>query len=651
MSAVQSAPIAITLPDGSVREVAAGTRCLDLAEQISHQLAKKAVGARIDGKLSDIRTPLERPVQVQIITTDDPDGLTFLRHSTAHLLAEAVIELWPETKVAIGPVIADGFYYDFDRPEPFSSEDLEQIEKVMRKHAGAAEPIVRTEVPHAEARARVAEFRDHGELYKAEILEGILAEPQSVVSFYNQGAFTDLCEGPHVPHTGVIRHFKLLSVAGAYWRGDEKNKMLQRIYGTAYFKEDDLKAHMHRIEEAARRDHRKLGKELDLFGQYDDIGPGLILWHPRGALIRNEIETFWRKAHYEGGYDLVYTPHIAKTTLWNKSGHTGFYRENMFSGMDVDGQEYLVKPMNCPYHIQIFNNRTRSYRELPLRWAELGTVYRYERSGVLHGLLRVRGFTQDDAHLFVRPDQLESELDRVIDFVLYILRTFGFDKFEAYLATRPEKFVGEPAMWDRATKALADALVKNGLQYEVDEGGGAFYGPKIDLKLKATLGRSWQCSTIQVDFNNPERFDMKFTGADGKEHRPVMIHRALMGSMERFFGCLVEQYAGHFPLWLAPVQCSVFPIAQDVEEAALQIADTLRKAGLRIEYRDAGDHLNARIKEAQLAKVPYMAVIGKREAEAGTVALRLGTGKQEVMAVGDLVDRLTREVQDKSLPG
>ncbi|MBU6427873.1 MAG: threonine--tRNA ligase [Cyanobacteria bacterium REEB65] len=641
--------VAVTLPDGSVREVAAGTTCLQLAEQISRSLAKKAVGARIDGQLADIRTPLAKPARVEILTSDDADGLAFLRHSAAHLLAEAVTELWPETKVAIGPVIADGFYYDFDRAEPFTPEDLEQIEKVMRKHAAAAEPIERSEIPHDEARRKVGEFRDSGEVYKAEILEGILGEPGSVVSFYRQADFTDLCEGPHVPNTGFIRHFKLLSVAGAYWRGDEKNKMLQRIYGTAYFKEDDLKAHLHRLEEAAKRDHRKLGKELDLFGQYDDIGPGLILWHPKGALIRYEIENFWRKAHYDGGYELVFTPHIAKTTLWDKSGHTGFYKDNMFSGMDVDGQEYLVKPMNCPYHVQIYRHRTRSYRDLPLRWAELGTVYRYERSGVLHGLLRVRGFTQDDAHLFVRPDQLETELDRVIEFVLYILRTFGFTEFEAYLATRPDKFVGEPALWERATAALRDALTKNGLTYEVDEGGGAFYGPKIDLKLKDTLGRAWQCSTIQVDFNFPERFDLTFTGADGKEHRPVMIHRALMGSMERFFGCLIEHYAGHFPLWLCPVQCSVFPIATEVEPYAEAVAAKLRAAGLRVDYRDASEHLNSRIKDAQRQKIPYMAVVGNREAEANSVALRLASGKQQILQLDELASRLQQQANEKAL--
>ena len=649
MSAVESpSQIAVTLPDGSVREVPAGTTCGQLAEQISRSLAKKAVGVRIDGKIADIRTALDRPAKVEIISVDDADGLFFLRHSAAHLLAEAVTELWPETRVAIGPTIADGFYYDFDRPEPFTPEDLERIESVMRKHAQAAEPIVRSEVGHSEARARAEQYRAEGEVYKAELLEGILAARDSVVSFYSQGRFSDLCEGPHVPTTAFIKHFKLLSVAGAYWRGDEKNKMLQRIYGTSYFKEDDLKAHMHRLEEALKRDHRKLGRELDLFGQYDDIGPGLILWHPKGSRIRNEIENFWRTAHYAGGYELVYTPHIAKTTLWEKSGHTGFYQENMFSGMDVDGQEYLVKPMNCPYHIQIFRSRTRSYRDLPQRWAELGTVYRYERSGVLHGLLRVRGFTQDDAHIFCRPDQLNEELDQVVGFVLRVLRTFGFTEFEAYLATRPEKYVGEPTMWDQATEALRGALIKHGLSFEVDEGGGAFYGPKIDLKLKDLLGRAWQCSTIQVDFNLPERFDLGYTGSDGKEHRPVMIHRALMGSMERFFGCLIEHYAGAFPLWLSPTQISVFPLNAEVEGYASELADRLRNAGMRVDYEGAEQHLNSRIKEAQRQKVPYMAVVGNREAEARSVALRLRGGSQEVLTADDLVARLTDEVARKA---
>ncbi len=648
MSAVESAQqVAVTLPDGSVREVPAGTTCLQLAEQISRSLAKKAVGARIDGGLADLRTPLAKPAAVAILTQDDPDALFFLRHSAAHLMAEAVLELWPETKPAIGPVIAEGFYYDFDRAEPFTPDDLVRIEELMRKHAQADEPIVRSELQAADARAKIAEFRQNGDIYKAEILEGILGEADAVVSFYSQGPFVDLCEGPHVPATSFIKHFKLLSVAGAYWRGDEKNKMLQRIYGTAYFKEDDLKTHLNRIEEAQKRDHRRLGKELDLFGQSDDVGPGLILWHPRGARIRNEIENFWRAEHYKGGYELVYSPHIAKTTLWDRSGHTGFYKDNMFSGMDVEGQEYLCKPMNCPYHIQIFKSRPRSYRDLPLRWAELGTVYRYERSGVLHGLLRVRGFTQDDAHLFCRPDQLESELDRVVEFVLFILRTFGFSDFKAFLSTRPEKYVGEVPMWDRATEALRNSLEKHDLPYELDEGGGAFYGPKIDLKLRDILGREWQCSTIQVDFNLPERFDMAFTGSDGKDHQPVMIHRALMGSMERFFGCLVEHYAGAFPLWLSPVQVAVFPIAEEVETYAQEVAGKLQDAGFRVEYQDAGVHLNTRIKEAQRLKTPYMAVVGKREAESGAVALRSRSGKQEVVAVDDLLTRLKGELDRK----
>ena len=649
MSAVDSArQVAVTLPDGSVREVAGGTTCLQLAEQISRSLAKKAVGARIDGERADLRTPLVRPVKVEIITQDNPDALFFLRHSAAHLMAEAVLELWPETKLAIGPVIDEGFYYDMDRPEPFTPEDLEKIESVMRKHAQADEVISRTEITTAEARDRIARLRSSGDVYKAELIESFLTEPDAVISFYSQGPFTDLCEGPHVPSTGVIRHFKLLSVAGAYWRGDEKNKMLQRIYGTVYFKEDDLKAHLHRLEEAQRRDHRRVGKELDLFGQYDDVGPGLIVWHPRGARIRNEIENFWRDQHYKGGYELVYSPHIAKTTLWDRSGHTGFYKDNMFSGMDVEGQEYLAKPMNCPYHIQIFNSRTRSYRDLPMRLAELGTVYRYERSGVLHGLLRVRGFTQDDAHLFCRPDQLESELDRVVDFVLFILRTFGFREFKAYLATRPEKFVGEPPMWDRATDALRAALIKHELPYEIDEGGGAFYGPKIDLKLKDILGREWQCSTIQVDFNNPERFAMAFTGSDGREHQPVMIHRALMGSMERFFGCLIEHYAGAFPLWLSPTQVAVFPLAGEVEAYAQEVAQKLEAAGLRVEFRGSEEHLNTRIKEAQRLKTPYMAIIGKREAESGSVALRARDGKQDVLPLQGLQDKLRAEVEAKA---
>lgn len=646
--ASQVPAIPVTMPDGSVREVPRGSTCTDLAASISRGLAKKAVGARIDGELRDLATPLVGPCSVTIVTTDDSDALHFLRHSMAHLMAEAVTELWPGTKVAIGPVIADGFYYDFDRGEPFTPEDLVRIEETMRRHAAAAEPILRSEMPRLEAEQAVARFRAEGEVYKAEILEGILAESGSVVSFYSQGAFTDLCEGPHVPDTGFLKHFKLLSVAGAYWRGNEKNKMLQRIYGTAFFRQADLDDHLNKLEEAQKRDHRKLGRELDLFGIYDDIGPGLILWHPRGSRVRHEMETFWRQAHYDGGYDLVYSPHIAKVTLWDRSGHTSHYKDNMFSGMDVEGQEYLAKPMNCPFHVTMYKGRGRSYRDLPLRWAELGTVYRYERSGVLHGLLRVRGFTQDDAHLFCRVDQLGEELERVVTFVLEMLRTFGFTRFQAYLATRPEKYVGEPALWDEATAALRAALEKHGLPYEVDEGGGAFYGPKIDLKLEDSLGRQWQCSTVQVDFNLPERFDLTYKGSDGKEHRPVMLHRALLGSIERFFGCLVEHYSGAFPLWLAPVQAEVFPLNAEVEDYARDVAARLEAAGLRIGYQDASEHLNNRIKEAQRLKTPYMLVVGKREAEAGTVALRTRAGKQMVMALEEAVQKLAHESESRA---
>lgn len=649
MSAVGSGPkVVVRLPDGKDREVEAGTTCLEFAFQISRSLAKNAVGARVDGKLVDLRTPILSDGRVELITPADPDALYLLRHSTAHLLAEAVTELWPETRVAIGPVIEEGFYYDFDRSEPFTQEDLVRIEAVMRRHAQADEAISRSEITHADAVCKVLEFKNTGEIYKSEILEGILENANAVISFYSQGEFIDLCEGPHVPSTAIIKQFKLLSVAGAYWRGNEKNKMLQRIYGTAYFRAEDLTAYLERIEEQQRRDHRRIGKDLDLYGQYEDVGPGLILWHPRGGRIRHEIENFWRQEHYRAGYELVYSPHIAKTTLWDRSGHTSFYKENMYSGMDVDGQEYLVKPMNCPFHIQIYQSRTRSYRDLPIRWAELGTVYRYERSGVLHGLLRVRGFTQDDAHLFVRKDQVAEELESVLHFVLFILRTFGFTQFKAFLATRPEKFVGDPAVWDLATSALREALIKHELPYVVDEGGGAFYGPKIDLKLRDVLGREWQCSTIQVDFNLPENFDLAYIGSDGKEHRTIMIHRALMGSMERFFGCLIEHYAGAFPMWLSPTQVSLLPVKDAFAPYAREVAQKLREAGLRVEVDDRNSPLNARIRDAQLQKIPYMGVVGQREVDAGLVALRHRSGEQETMAIDALQTRLLLEVSRRT---
>jgi len=550
------------------------------------------------------------------------EELDVLRHSSAHILAQAVKELYPKAKLAIGPAIEEGFYYDFDFDRPFTPEDLDAIEKRMAEVVKRNLPIIRKELSREEA---LRLFREKGEDYKLELINDLKSD--EVITVYEQGEFVDLCRGPHLRYTGKAKAFKLLSIAGAYWRGDEKNKMLQRVYGTAFLTKDELKAHLDKLEEAKKRDHRKLGKELDLFSINDDAGGGLVLWHPKGARVRKAIEDFWRDEHYKAGYELVFTPHIARLDLWKQSGHWDFYRENMYSPMDVEGFEYELKPMNCPFHIMIYNSSMKSYRDLPIRLAELGTVYRFERSGVLHGLMRVRGFTQDDAHIYCTREQLGAEIDRVIDFVLYILRTFGFSEFEAYLSTRPEKFVGEPAVWDEATEALKDGLERHNLAYKVDDGGGAFYGPKIDLKIKDSIGRSWQCSTIQVDFNLPEKFDVNYIAEDSKRHRPIMIHRALMGSLERFFGVLIEHYAGAFPTWLAPVQALVMTITDRQIPYADGILDKLRKAGIRAEIDKRNEKIGYKIREAQMQKVPYMLVVGDKEMENQGVAVRNRSGE------------------------
>jgi threonyl-tRNA synthetase len=550
------------------------------------------------------------------------EELEVLRHSTAHILAQAVKELYPKAKLAIGPAIEDGFYYDFDYERPFTPEDLDAIEKRMAEIVRRNLPIVRKELPRDEA---IRLFREKGEDYKLELINELARE--EVITVYEQGDFVDLCRGPHLSHTARVKAFKLLSIAGAYWRGDEKNKMLQRIYGTSFPAKDELKAYLDRLEEAKRRDHRKLGKELDLFSIQEEAGGGLVLWHPKGARVRKAIEDFWRGEHYRAGYELVYTPHIARLDIWKQSGHWDFYRENMYSPMEVEGIEYELKPMNCPFHIMIYNSSLRSYRDLPIRLAELGTVYRFERSGVLHGLMRVRGFTQDDAHIYCTREQIGSEIDRVIDFVLYILKTFGFTEFEAYLSTRPEKFVGEPAVWDEATAALRGGLERHNLSYRVDEGGGAFYGPKIDLKIKDSLGRSWQCSTIQVDFNLPERFDVSYVAEDSKRRRPIMIHRALMGSLERFFGVLIEHYAGAFPTWLAPVQAMVMTITDRHIPYADTVVERLRSAGFRAEADRRNEKIGYKIREAQMQKVPYMLIIGDKEMDKEGVTVRKRSGE------------------------
>ena len=555
-------------------------------------------------------------------------------------MAQAVKDLYGDVKLAIGPAVEDGFYYDFDAPIRFSEEDLEKIEKRMEEIVREDLPFERQEMPRSEA---IEFFRERGEPYKVELLEEM---DNDSVSIYRQGNFVDLCRGPHIPSTGKIGAFKLLSLAGAYWRGDERNKMLQRIYGTAFFDKKSLRQYLNRLEEAKKRDHRKIGKELDLFSISEDVGPGLIHWHPKGARIRSIIEAFWRQAHYEHGYELLYTPHIGRSELWKRSGHLDFYRESMYAPMNIDENEYYVKPMNCPFHIQIYNSHIRSYRELPLRWAELGTVYRYEKGGVLHGLLRVRGFTQDDAHIFCTPEQIEDEILEVLRFSLYLWRCFGFEDISAYLATRPEKAVGDPERWEQALKSLEKAVAVEGLECEVDEGGGAFYGPKIDLKIRDAIGREWQTTTIQFDFNLPERFDMTFTGADGEKHRPYMVHRALLGSLERFFGILIEHYAGAFPLWLAPVQARVMTITDRQIPFANEVLESLKAARIRAEGDFRNEKLGFKIREAQVEKVPYALVIGDREVENRQVSPR-GRGSQTLpsMDVNTFISRVLEESQ------
>ncbi len=578
-----------------------------------------------------------------------------IRHSTAHIMAQAVLEQFPDGKVAIGPAIDDGFYYDFDLPRPLTPEDLEKIERRMRSIIQSRVRFERRVVNAEEARQIF-----HDQPYKLELIagleEGKLDEDGNPVtekpeiSIYAHEGFVDLCRGPHVEVSSQINPaaVKLLSVAGAYWRGDERRPMLQRIYGTVWNNPQELKDYLWRIEEAKKRDHRKIGHDLDLFSSVDEIGAGLILWHPKGAKVRKLVENFWSEEHEKSGYDFVYTPHIGKSQLWETSGHLGFYKENMYSPIDIEGQQYYLKPMNCPFHIHIYKSSLRSYRDLPIRYAEEGTVYRFERSGVMHGLMRVRGFTQDDAHHFCRPDQMPAEIDFVLDFSLHILRSFGFTDIHAYLSTKPEKAVGEPERWIAAEAALRASLERAGVEYDVDQGGGAFYGPKIDLKVKDAIGREWQLSTIQFDFNNPERFDLTYIGEDGQPHRPYMVHRALLGSLERFFGVLIEHYAGAFPVWLSPVQAALIPIADRHVDYAREVAAELRQAGLRVMVDDRGERMNAKIRDAQNQKIPYMLVVGDKEVENRQVALRLRNGENPgPMAVAEFLDRAKDEVARK----
>jgi len=617
---------------------------------------KKAMGWKSDvlmvevgGKALELRHAVEGDCKVRPLSFEDERARWALRHTASHVLAQAVKRLFPEVKLGIGPAIEDGFYYDFDVEKPFSPEDLDKIEGEMRRIIGEDLPVTREEVSREEARAI---FGQEDEPYKRELLED-LPEGEAI-SLYRQGEFVDLCAGPHVPSTGYVRAFKLLSVAGAYWHGDERLPMLQRIYGTAFMDEGDLKAYLDRLEEIKKRDHRRLAKELDLFSLQEEGGPGLVYWHPKGGVVREQIEDFWRREHRKRGYDIVYSPHIAKLDLWKTSGHWGWYRDSMYAPMVIEDVEYLLKPMNCPFHILMFKSATRSYRDLPIRMAELGTVYRYERSGVLHGALRVRGFTQDDAHLFVRPDQLEDEILGVLDLTQFMMQVFGYKEYECMLSVRdPEnkaKYVGEDEVWELAQRVLESALQRKGVSYKIDPGEAKFYGPAIDIKIKDALGRLWQGPTIQVDFNLPERFDISYVGEDGARHRPVMIHRTVLGSMERFVAGLVEHYAGAFPLWLAPVQVEVIPVSEKQAAYAEKVAQALRSAEFRVLCDLGPEKMNYKIRQAQMQKIPYMLVVGGREEEAGTVSVRhRSLGDLGSLGLSDFIERASEEVRSKAL--
>ncbi len=635
--------IKITLPDGSAREYDKGVSALEVIRSVGPGLAKASVAAMVDEKPVDLGAKLTRDARFSAVKADSPAGLEILRHSASHLMAQAVTELYPGTRVAIGPAIEDGFYYDFDRETAFTIEDLEKIEKKMTELASKDIPIERQEMKREEA---LEFFKSKDEIYKVELISE-LPEGETI-SFYKQGSFIDLCRGPHLPSTGRLKHFKLLSVAGAYWRGSEKNKMLQRIYGTAFDKKEELEAYLRKLEEVKQRDHRKLGRELDLFSIHEEVGGGLVHWHPKGAVMRDIIETFWKAEHRKRGYQLAVTPHIASEEIYRRSGHLQNYSDLMYSAMDIDGRPFRAKPMNCPGHILIYKTRLHSYRELPYRIGEMGTVYRYERSGVLHGLLRVRGFTIDDAHIFCRPDQLEAEVLGVFDFATFLLGAFGFRDLKVYLATRPEKSVGADADWEKATAALKAALEKRGIAYQLDEGGGAFYGPKIDLKVLDPLGREWQCTTIQFDFNLPERFDITYVDEAGKAVRPFVVHRALLGSLERFFALLVEHYAGNFPLWLSPIQLTVLTITDAQKQFAQQVFDKFEGLGFRVKANFGAEKIGAKIRDAEMEKIPYMLIVGAKEAESGQVSVRRhGKGDLGKMGVEELADKLRKEVEDR----
>src|SRR4051812_12636304 len=653
--------ITVTLPDGSPRELPEGSTSLDLASSIGRGLAKSAVAAVVDGAETDLTRPLRDGSKVAIVTDATEEGRHVLRHSTAHVMAQAVTRLFPGAKYSIGPAIENGFYYDFELPggETFSDEDLAAIEAEMREIVKADQPFVRSEMSPTEALELFAD-----QPYKREIIERVQATAASgsadeldageiagdtVSAYRNTDEFVDMCVGPHVPSTGRLGHFKLQKVAGAYWRGNEKGPMLQRIYGTAWESKQALEQHLHNLEEAAKRDHRKLATELDLISFPTELGGGLVVWHPKGAIVRKLMEDYSRQRHQAGGYEFVFTPHLSKANLFKTSGHLDWYADGMYPPMEMDNGVYYPKPMNCPMHCLIFRSRQRSYRELPLRLFELGTVYRYERAGTLHGLMRIRGFTQDDSHIFCTEEQLADEIASLLDFVISVLRAFGFEDFKFYLSTKdPEKYVGSDEIWQKATDALREALDRHGLAYSLKEGDAAFYGPKIDIDVTDAIGRAWQLSTIQCDFNHPERFQLEYVGADNSRHRPIMLHRALFGSIERFFGVLVEHYAGAFPAWLSPVQVRLLPVATGHEAYAADVAGQLRAEGVRVDVIDAGDQLGKRIRNAKLEKIPYVLVVGDDDVANGSVGVNPRGGDVERgVGVGDFLGRLRSEIDDE----
>ena len=606
------------------------------------ELGSNVLGAEVEGEVKDFYFNPADESKIYPIFLDNEKSLTLIRHSAAHILAQAVQSIYPDTKVTIGPVIDDGFYYDFYTDRNFTEDDLKLFENKMHE---ILEKNVSFEKEVINKNEALKIFSNMGETFKEEIINDL--DESQEISLYKQGDWFDLCRGPHLPNSTFIKSFKLLSVAGSYWRGDETRESLQRIYGTAFSNPKDLKKHLKIIEEAKKRDHRKLGKELDLFSINDEIGPGLVLWHPNGSVIRNIIENYWREKHIESGYQIIYTPHIAKANLWETSGHLEFYSENMFSQMEIDTNKYQTKPMNCPFHIMIYKNGLRSYRELPIKYAEIGTVYRYERSGVLHGLFRARGFTQDDAHIFCSLDQIEQEVNDVIDLTTEFLKKFGFSEYEIFVSTKPSKYVGSDDEWSSATNSLKKSLDNKSLKYSIDEGGGAFYGPKIDLKIKDVLGRSWQCSTVQVDFNLPKRFDLEYISSNNQRLQPVMIHRAIFGSFERFFGILIEHYGGAFPTWLAPYQLKLLSVSDEQVEYVNNIADNLRSSGIRVDIDNRNEKLGLKIRESEISKVPYIGIVGKNELKNETISLRKYGGKQ----IGELKSNKLLELINDELSG